>query len=236
MRRIGGTFNGTGADVYLCIGFVPDWVRVWNLEGATLLGLEWNINMMRALEVVEGVQIASEATISARVATALTIGTGLLPYFGGDALDATSAGTTTYGEGVYLKPDNNDYRKLAVNSPDGVGDASTEDIVKWTLDTAAANTGHFNAGVAETYIGEGSKIIIDGRIYAIVALTTDGDAADQVTLSHPAKTGEIQFIGPMYDYKPMVAGEVTKEGFLIANATVNVNDAMMAFEAGKYDN
>lgn len=232
MRRIGGTFNGTGADVYLCIGFVPDWVRVWNLEGTQRIMLEWNINMMRAAEVVEGIQL----TAADQTAAALTIGTGLLPYYGGVTLSSTLAGTTTYGEGVYLKWDHNDYRKLAANSPNGIGDASTEDIVKWTLDTAAANTGHFNAGVAETYIGEGSKIIIDGKIYSIVALTTDGDAADQVTLSHSVKTGEIQFIGGMYDFKPMVAGEVTAEGFLISNTTVNVNDAMIAFEAGKYDN
>lgn len=232
MRRIGGTFNGTGADVYLCIGFVPDWVRVWNLEGTQRILLEWNILMMRAKEVVEGIQL----TAADQTAAALTIGTGLLPYFGGDTLTATTAGTTTYGEGVYLKPDHNDYRMLAANAPNGLGDAKTEDIVKWTLDTAAANTGHFNAGVAETYIGEGSKIIIDGKIYTIVALTTDGDAANQVELSHPAKTGEIQHISGMYDYKPMVAGEVTKEGFLIANTTVNVDDAMIAFEAGKYDN
>lgn len=232
MRRIGGVFNGTGADVYLCIGFVPDWVRVWNLEGTQRILLEWNINMMRAKEVVEGIQL----TAADQTAAALTIGTGLLPYFGGVTLSSTLAGTTTYGEGVYLKWDHNDYRKLAANSPNGLGDASTVDIDRWTLDTAAANTGHFNAGVAETYIGEGSKIIIDGRQYSIVALTTDGSDDDEVELSHSVKSGEIQFISGMYDFKPMVAGEVTGEGFLISNTTVNVNDALCAFEAGKYDN
>jgi hypothetical protein len=232
MRRIGGTFNGTGADLVLCIGFVPDWVRVWNLEGTQRIMLEWNINMMRAAEVVEGIVL----TAADQAAAALTIGTGLLPHFGGVSLTAVQAGTVTYGEGSYLKWDFNDYRKLAVNSPSGLGDASTVDVDKWTLDTTAANTGHFNGGVDETYIGEGSKIIIDGKQYAIVALTTDGSADDEVTLSHSVKSGDIQFISGMYDFKPMVTGEVTAEGFLISNTTVNVNDAMCAFEAGKYDN
>lgn len=232
MRRVGGLFNGTGADLVVCIGFVPDWVKIWNLEGTQIIRLDWNKNMMRAGEVVEGLQFTGADVACA----ALTIGTGLLPYFGGVSLTSTQAGTTTYGEGSYLKWDHNDYRKLAANSPSGLGDASTVDIDTWTLDTAAANTGHFNAGVSETYIGEGSRIIIDGREYSIVSLTTDGDGSDQVTLSHSVSSGEIQFISGMYDFKPMVAGEVTAEGFLIANTTVNVNDALCAFEAGKYDN
>lgn len=232
MRRIGGTFNGTGADVYLCIGFIPDWVKVWNLQGTQGISLEWNINMMSAIEVVEGLQFTGADVACA----ALTIGTGLLPYFGGVALTSTAAGTVTYGEGVYLKPDHNDYRYTDANAPSGIGDASSADVTKWTLDTAGSYTGHFDNGVDMTYIGVGSPIIIDGRKYTIVALTTDGSAANEVTLSHPAKSGEIQFIGGMYSYKPMVAGEVTKEGFKIANTTVNVDGEQCAFEAGKYDN
>jgi len=232
MRRIGGLFNGTGADLVVCIGFVPDWVRIWNLESTSRVLLEWNINMMRSGEIVEGIQL----TAADQAAAALTIGTGLLPHFGGVTLTSTLAGTTTYGEGSYLKWDHNDYRKLAANSPGGLGDASTVDVDAWTLDTAGSNTGHFNDGVAETYIGEGSKITIDGKDYAIVALTTDGSADDEVTLSHSVSSGEIQRITGMYDFKPMVAGEVTAEGFLISNTTVNVNDEMCAFEAGKYDN
>lgn len=232
MRRVGGVFNGTGADLYLCIGFIPDWVNVWNLEGTQRIKLEWNIGMMRAKEVVEGIEL----TAADQTAKALTIGTGLLPYFGGDTLTSTDAGTTTYGEGVYLKWDKVDYRMLSTNSPHGAGDAATEDIVAWTLDTPASNTGHFNAGVNETYIGEGSKIIIDGRVYTIVALTTDGSADNEVELSHSVPSGDIQYIGGMYDFKPMVAGEVTSEGFVIANTTVNVDAELCCFEAGCYGN
>lgn len=232
MRRVGGTFNGTGADVYLCIGFIPDWVKIWNLEGTQGISLEWNINMMRAGEVVEGLQFTGADVACA----ALTKGNGLLPYFGGVALTSTTAGTVTYGEGSYLKPDHNDYRYTDTNAPSGIGDASSANVTAWTLGSATNYTGCFDNGVDMTYIDEGSKIIIDGRQYTIVALTTDGSAANEVTLNYPAKSGDIQFIGGMYDYKPMVAGEVTKEGFLCANTTVNVNDQMCCFEAGKYDN
>lgn len=233
MRRVGGVFNGTGADVYLCIGFFPDWVRVWNLEGTQRILLEWNIGMMRAAEVVEGIQL----TAADQTAAALTKGNGLLPYYGGETLTSTMAGTTTYGEGVYLKWDNVDYRHYSANSPHGLGDAVATDIVSWTLDTAANNTGHFNEDVTGTYIGEGSPIIIDGKKYSIVALTaTQGEASDEVTLSHSVASGDVQFIGGMYSVKPMIEGETTSEGFLISNTTVNVNDALIAFEAGKYDN
>lgn len=233
MRRVGGVFNGTGADVYLCIGFVPDWVRVWNLEGTQRILLEWNALMMRSAEVVEGIQL----TAADQTAAALTKGNGLLPYYGGDTLTATQAGTVTYGEGVYLKWDNVDYRHYSGNSPHGLGDAVAVDIGSWTLDTAANNTGHFNEDVNGTYVGEGSKIIIDGKVYTIVALTAGaGEADDEVTLSHSVKSGDVQFIGGMYSMKPMIEGEVTSEGFLISNTTVNVNDALCAFEAGKYDN
>jgi len=232
MRRVGGTFNGTGADVYLCIGFVPDWVRVWNLEGTCRILLEWNWLMMRSGELVEGIQI----TGADAAAAALTKGNGLLPFNGGTVLTATTAGTTTYGEGVYLKWDHNDYRYTDANAPSGIGDASSADITKWTLGSATNYTGNFDNGADEDYIGEGSIIIIDGKKYSIVGFTSDGSAANDVTLSHPAKSGDIQFIGGMYSTKPMVAGEVTKEGFLVSNATVNVDGQMCAFEAGKYDN
>ena len=52
--RIGGVFNGTGADLYLCIGFVPDWVHLLNFEAATPVEFIWNRNMSRIADVVEG--------------------------------------------------------------------------------------------------------------------------------------------------------------------------------------
>ena len=36
----------------------------------------------------------------------------------------------------------------------------------------------------------------------------------------------------MYDFAPMVANEVTKDGILISNTTVNVNNALCGIRAG----
>lgn len=231
--KVGGTFNGTGADVYICCGFVPDWVRIWNLEGTQRILLEWNKLMQGCAEVVEGIQL----TAADQTAAALTKGNGVLPYYGtGSVLTASDVGTTTYGEGVYLAPDNKDYRYYSDNSPHGAGDAVAVDIDTWTLGSAANYTGNFNEDATGTYIGEGSSIIIDGMSYTIVALTAgQGEAANEVTLSHNVSSGVVEYIGGMYSYAPMTAGQVAMDGFLISNTTVNVNDARMAFEAGKYD-
>lgn len=231
--RVGGIFNGTGAGVYICLGFVPDWVHILNLENAELEQLRWNKSMQRTLEVVEGIYYVINDDNSQTV-TEQTIGLGIIPYYGGEVLTSTMAGTTTYGEGVYLKRDDLDYRCYDGNkSP---GDAVAVDIDTWTLDTAAANTGHFNEDVNGTYIGEGSQICIDGKWYTIVALTaTQGEAADEVTLSHSVPSGTVHAITGKYGYKPMAANEVTKAGFYLANTTINVNDEMVSFEAGVYD-
>jgi hypothetical protein len=226
--RIGGTFNGTGAAVYICCGFVPDFVKVWNCEGTQALQLEWNKNM-RSVEIQEGVELAT-STFAANLVSA-----GIARYYGGDTLTTTTAGTTTYGEGVYLKRDDKDYRYVTNSDLGIVGDAVANNIDTWTL--YSAFTGHFNADVTGTYIGEGSTIIIDGKVYTITVLTAgNGLSTNEVTLSATGvPSGQVQFIGGMYDYKPMVAGQVTPAGFLISDTTVNVNDALIAFEAGTYD-
>jgi hypothetical protein len=226
--RIGGTFNGTAATVYLCIGFVPDWVKLWNAEGTQALQVEWNKNM-RASEIIDGVQLAT-STFSA-----LTTGNGIKPYYGGVTLSATDAGVTTYGEGVYLKKDVRDYRKATNANLGIIGDAVAVDIDTWTLDATTA--GHFNEDVTGTYIGEGSPICIDGKWYVITALTaSQGEAASEVTLNvSGVPSGAVQFIGGMYDYVPMVAGDVTLKGFVCSANTVNANTNLIAFEAGTYD-
>lgn len=230
--RIGGVFNGTGADVYLNIGFRPDMVRLWNLEGAGIIEVIWNKGMQRASEVVEGVAY----TVADRQAAALTKGNGLLTFIGGTILASADVGTTTYGEGVYLKPDYFDYRQVNNNSIGVVGDAATVAIDKWTLGSASNYTGNFNSDVVGTYLGEGSPINIDGKVYTIVSLSSAaGGGANEVTLSHNVPDGVIYSIHGMFDYKPMVAGESTKDGFLLSNTDINTNDEMVAFEAVKYD-
>ncbi len=226
--RIGGLFNGTGADVTICIGFVPDWVNLWNLTGTTRIAVEWNAGMLRDISTCEGILGTGAGTFAK-----MAIGAGIQPFYGGTVLSATTAGTTTYGEGVYLKRDDWDYRYVDANhSP---GDAISNDIDKWTLDTAGNYSGHFNADVTGTYIGEGSMIKIDGRWYAITTLTAaQGIASDEVVLTLGPLSGVVQQITGKFGYKPMIANEVTKEGFLVGNATLNVNNETIVFEAGTY--
>lgn len=225
--KIGGTFNGTGAALYICLGFVPDFVKVWNLEGTAELSLLWNKNM-RTTEAQEGFEIGT-STHAYNLVSA-----GIRPYFGGDLLTATNQTSVTYGEGVYLrKDDHGDYRYANLNGK--TGDAVAVDIDTWTL--YSGFTGHFNEDVTGTYIGEGSRICIDGKWYTITVLTAgQGEATNEVTLDQTGvASGAVQFISGMYDYKPVPLGETTKAGFLISDTTVNVNDAYCCFEAGTYD-
>jgi len=231
---IGGKFNGTGAALVLCLGGIPDELMLWNVEAATPNSLEWSKFMSDVL-CNEGIfrDAAGGATQD------MANGQGVAPYYGGVTLTSTLAGTTTYGEGNYLKPDpTGDYRYYSGNkSP---GDAVAEDITTWTYDSGY--TGHFNEDVTGTYIGEGSRICIDSpgwgpRWYTIVALTAgQGEAAAEVTLSATGvKSGKVRCIKGMYDYIPMIAGEMTGEGVTISNATLNANGNIIAFRAIWYD-
>jgi len=235
--RIGGTFNGTGATVYICCGFVPDWVNVFNFETSNDYQIFWNRTMVGTGEFPGGYQEHTGTTY--RQITAQTIGAGILPYYGGELLTSTLQSSVAYGEGVYLKHDNADYRYGPGLGPVGVGQSALASTIDtWTLDTAGSNSGHFNEDIAASgsRIGEGSPICIDGKWYAIHSVTAGaGEAADEVVLSMPAKSGDVTFIGGMYSFAPIPVGDETREGFSIVNTTVNVNDALIGFEAGTWD-
>ena len=90
--RITGSFNGTGADVTLCIGFLPDYLDIWTLQGTQVLRLQWNKEMLRAIEVVEGVQIVGASS----TVTALTKGNGVIRVKAG-RVNGTTVGVKTRG-------------------------------------------------------------------------------------------------------------------------------------------
>ena len=241
MKRICGKFHGTGAAVYICCGFVPDAVELVNVEFNTPVYLWWNRHMADDSQLsIEGIYRDENGGALANLAQ----GAGIQPFYGhgGNVLTSTQAGTTTYGEGVYLKEDRKDYR-YSQNRTHEPGDALADDIVKWTSDGAAVYTGYFNEDVVGTYIGPGSPIIIDGRNYMISALAAAaGEATTEVTLnvvgvqgSSLAGKGQVQFIGGKYGFKPMVAGEFAKPGFLINDTTVNADGQMCIFDAYTWD-
>jgi len=237
MLKIGGHFNGTGAAVWICCGFVPDAVRLMNTDLSTWAEVYWDKTIRSGSDSPEGYSVAAEDTVLAQ----LTLGTGIQPYLGGDTLVSGSGtlgvGTTTYGEGVYLKEDIYDYR-YQNGGGKLYGDGENTDIVDWTLDAAATYAGHFNDDVVGTYIGKGSPIVIDagGRQYStfVVSVTAaTGSGASSVVLAYPVPAGKVRFIGGKFGYKPMIAGEITPAGFKCSYAFTD-ND-IISFTAEKWD-
>lgn len=231
MRMVSGVFNGTGAAVYICCGFIPDFVRVLALGDDKAGNLFWRKGF-RLAKINEGVLDTNGNTDF----TLKTFGAGIAPYYGGDILTEDNQTSVTYGEGVFLGPDDFDY-KNSQTAKGNAGDGVATDITTWTLDTSGNRTGHFDEDVVGTYIANGSPIVIDGKDYLIEAVTAaQGEAADEVTLNYAVPSGDVHYIGGKYGYKPIPIGEITSKGFLLSMTTVvNVNNELQYFEAGIYN-
>lgn len=236
LQMIHGNFNGTGAAFYLELGAIPEYIKLYGLEGADPDTFEWSKCMIHDSLTVGGLMRPEDGAAVVDYALA----TGIQPYWGGETLTTSNQTSTTYGEGVYLSRDDKDYRHYGTNSAGVAGDAASETITDWTLDTSGNFTGHFNGDLTGTYIGAGSRIVIQEtaspfRKYevAITGLTAgQGSADDEVTLSYPVPSGTVQFIGGMYHWSPSPIGHITQPGikFNLAS-TPNVNDEMIAFMA-----
>jgi len=235
MKMVQGTFNGTGAAVYICCGFIPDYVRVQNLEDGIVGGfIQWRRGF-RSAEVVEGIFDEADGT----ACVAKTAGQGIAPFEGSVLLTSSNQTSTAYGEGVYLGWDNEDYRK---NLTYGY---KTAIIDTWDLDTLGNRTGSFNSDIVASgsRIGEGSVITIkesmgqaikQAVIEALAA--SQGVADDEVTLSRALKTGTVERITGMYSMAPIATGKVTPAGFLLSmTSLVNDDNEIQHFEAAKYD-
>jgi hypothetical protein len=234
---VSGVFNGTGAAAYICLGFVPDYVKVQALatHGASI---EWNKNS-RVAAYIEGFYDTDGATQLVDKA----VGAGIAPYFGGDLMTASNQTSTSNGEGVYLRWDRKDYRNAfdaLVNPGDAVsGDA----IAKFVMDTPSNRTGHFNTNVVGTYIGAGSKIIIGGHEYVITVLTAgQGISANDVTLSSTlasapsVMSGLVGEVSNKFDLIPIPIGKVSTAGFVLnMTSGINANNVLQTFVAGTYD-
>ncbi len=222
-KIVSGNFNGTGATLYVCCGFVPDKVVLRNVEATTCLVAKWSRHS-RSAEQIAGV-LETQG-----VSSALANGAGIGRYYGGDTLTAAIQTSLSYGEGVYLGFDKKDYRGVDIASG-----GSTIDT--WTLDTSGNRTGHFNEDVVGTYIGEGSEICIDGKWYVIEAVNAgEGEGDDEVTLSEAVASGDVEHISGMYDMSPLPLGGLTPAGFYVKSNTLNGNGELMLFEAIQYDN
>ena len=216
MKRIGGTFDGTAATINIGIGFRPDEVRVYNMgdAGNVLPYLVWMKNFRKATNV-EGFLLTPNAAL-ADYAT----GEGLSVYTGGVRI-------TTSNETNLIKDP----------APSKIGSVN-----KWTLDTSGNRTGHFNIEKNSLCVVE-SRILIAGdspgsvdKWYTIEAITSDGEAADEVTLSEAAPTGIVKAIIGAFDYIAAAVDIIMPEGFTIkATGALNVDAETMCFTADLWD-
>jgi len=221
-KRISGTFNGTGAALRVGLGFIPDYIRIFNCEDGDVARLEWNRNM-RSIEMIEGLLLA-EAGGNVQ-GTALGFGAGVSIYRGGDQF--------TTAQTAYIKRD---------ATPDKRTAGTLGTVSRWTLDTAGNRTGHVDKGVNTTYVGVGSKITVmddvtrQVKTAVVLAITNDGDAADELTLSEALPTGDVVALSGMYDFLGLLPNVAMPEGFIInATTVINVAGELCSFEAGTYD-
>lgn len=224
--KVSGVFNGTGAAVYLCAGFVPRKVYLKNLENATELVLEWNEANMRC----QAGAAAGGWLYTNGIPAPVEASAGVRQYEGGDLMTAANQTSVGYGAGVFLGWDLQDYR---ANLSYG---ASSGAIDTWTFD--ASLSGHWNVAAVSSgaRIGAGSKIMIketsSGLVKSagITAILNQGAAASEVTLSRAIGSGKITFIGGFYDMAPIALGKVAPAGILLSSTSLNVDDNTIYFE------
>jgi len=227
MRVVSGTFMlpASDIDLYFGIGFIPDWVKLYNMN-ANEQYAHWSIHMMRHAAALGGIEEDDDGTI-----TPNTFEIGIAPWRGGNAVTAAQATA-----GNCLTWDKLDYAK-AVNH-----DAQTyNDITKWNFVTG--QTGYWDEACNTTYVGVGSLIWIASgnsaaKRYVVAALTSNGEVSAEVTLSEASVlSGDIVRISSMYDLKTMSSGAVLPAGFWLDSTAdfLTATSEQGFFEAGTYD-
>ena len=230
MQILRGCFNGIGSGgFYLCLGVIPDYFRLINLTNTTYpLMLEWGKAMQKEVTCYGGIIYDASG-----VPTKLIASAGVAQYNGGDLMTSSNQTSTDYGNGMFLTWDHANYQADYVY---GSGTNGTP-LNKWTFVTGL--TGNWNVAkiASGNRIGVGSRICIKEDSSGLVkeayvtALTSDGEASAEVTLSRAIGTGAITFISGMYDVIPIALGHVAPAGVRVLDETVNVNDKKLYFEA-----
>lgn len=217
-------FAGTGAVLRLSLGFVPDKVLIRNITSANIEHIDWS-RVMESLSAAGGGVKAKEN--SGAAFTRLASGAGVGVYRGGDKI---ASGSTAY--------------QVLAELVDGyAGDMRAKGTLglvdKWTLQHAGNRTGKFNVGVNTSLVGVGSVVTIKGKDYRIQALSNDGDADNEVTLSEAApstEAGGVEMITYKHDFVSAPVGMVTNAGIVISEkADVNVSGELCVLEAELFD-
>lgn len=201
MQKAFGTFKNTAATLYIGLGFKPLKIEVVNLTDGTAHLWAASMRIAAANAQKYGITVAAAGTRSTTASAAY----GIDLYDGGDLMTAAST--------AYLVRAEDDKRAAY----DGV-----TKITAWTLGSAANKTGNFNVEASTSFVGPGSKIVIDGIEYEIRAMTSNGEQANEVTLDKAAPSGAVSRITSMYEFAGAAKGVVIPKGFVIgASATVN---------------
>ncbi|MBU4459120.1 MAG: hypothetical protein KJ579_01025, partial [Verrucomicrobia bacterium] len=75
-----------------------------------------------------------------------------------------------------------------------------------------------------------------GEWFSIVAITSDGDATNNVTLNGVAESGAVEKILYLYDLAAAPAGQVLPKGIYLAEtAAVNATSELCLIEAGEFE-
>jgi hypothetical protein len=132
-----GTCDGTGADINVCLGFIPDYVKVWNGEGSVEF-IEW----VRGMGVVTGIEegVSSQASTDAFVADG---GGGIDEYAGGDQIiydDVTNNRWESITNGVPSGTSKEEVYVDGLYKRDAAGDAA----YKCYGDRADPNKNHYS--------------------------------------------------------------------------------------------
>ena len=225
-KRVAGTIKLTNAEFTIGMGFVPHWFKITNLVNQ--ITIEWNMHMMRLAGNQAGILTIADGTRSA-----LTIGAGVKPYKG-------STDKLTADDATLLVRKDTSHRLTS-------GDAQGNGITTWTRTTNADPAqGKFNtdvdANINPDTIAGAPVVIRDnhyGTVYRtfIAALTGDGDADNNITLTENVPSGTVHFLGSPYDYVGAVNGQQVPAGITFSEtSSLNDTDAELAyFEAGCYD-
>lgn len=219
MKTINAVLIGTGAAANIGLGFVPDRVLLVNLSAATQPQLSW-------VRATRGTTISPEGVYAYRANELVyqktrAASTGVAPFVGGSTI---ADGTSTY----LIRSD-------LVPAYQGDMRAKTGTLVNgWTLGSSANKTGNFSAGIDTTYVGVGSRVCIGGRWATIVAITSTGASANDVTLDTALASGVIEYITYKSEFVAAPAGTVMPDGILVSDtAILNTGDQVM-LEAGQY--
>jgi hypothetical protein len=221
-------FASGSTAIYVGLGNrAPDFVNLQNISSADTEGIRWNKHM-RALNCIEGIWWTAAGTEAE-----LGFGAGIAPYDGGDVVAASNV--TKF---IPFK----DHTGLTWDQRQANVVNGYSAIKTWTLDTSANRTGHWNDQVLTTYVGVGSEILIREDVSGLIkkatilALTSNGEQSDEVTLSSAVKSGDILALNPFTDFVLAPSGFFMPAGILISETTnINVDNEAMVIEWGWYD-